>query len=90
MCQLGIIRDKQAFSAAEIAREEYFFCGPSPEIFVFISNDLWNFPWFCAYCEIPNSLKIQIRLQSYFDYSKWLSYTWAISVWVNLFDTLWI
>ena len=35
---------KQAFSAAEVAREEYFFCGPSPGMFivysVFIPNDL--------------------------------------------------
>ena len=27
---------KQAFSAAEVAREEYFFCGPSPRMFLFI------------------------------------------------------
>ena len=27
---------KQAFSAAEVAREEYFFCGPSPGMFLFI------------------------------------------------------
>ena len=51
---------KQAFSAAEVAREEYFFCGPSPGMFfvysVFIPNDLWNIPWFFAHCEIPNSL----------------------------------
>ena len=33
MRQLGVIRDKQAFSAAEIAQKEYFSCGPSPEIF---------------------------------------------------------
>ena len=32
----GVIRDKQAFSAAEVAREEYFFCGPSPGMFLFI------------------------------------------------------
>ena len=36
MRQLGVIRDKQAFSAAEVAREEYFFCGPTPEMFLFI------------------------------------------------------
>ena len=36
MRQLGVIRDKQAFSAAEVAREEYFFCGPSPGMFLFI------------------------------------------------------
>ena len=56
MRQLGVIRDKQAFSAAEVAREEYFFCGPSPGMFLFIPNDLWNIPWFFALCEIPNSL----------------------------------
>ena len=33
MRQLGVIRDKQAFSAAEVAQEEYFFCGPSPGTF---------------------------------------------------------
>ena len=27
---------KQAASAAEVAREEYFFCGPSPGMFLFI------------------------------------------------------
>ena len=27
---------KQAFSAAELAREEYFFCGPSQGMFLFI------------------------------------------------------
>ena len=35
---------KQVFSAAELAREEYFFCGPSQGMFfvnsVFIPNDL--------------------------------------------------
>ena len=36
MRQFGVIRDKQAFSAAEVAREEYFFCGPSPGMFLFI------------------------------------------------------
>ena len=36
MRQLGVIRDKQAFSAAEVAREEYSFCGPSPGMFLFI------------------------------------------------------
>ena len=36
MRQLGVIRDKQAFSAAEVAREEYFFCGPSPGMLLFI------------------------------------------------------
>ena len=36
MRQLGVIRDKQAFSAAEVAWEEYFFCGPSPGMFLFI------------------------------------------------------
>ena len=36
MRQLGVIRDKQAFSAAEVAREEYFFCGPSPGVCLFI------------------------------------------------------
>ena len=36
MRQLGVIRDKQVFSAAEVAREEYFFCGPSPGMFLFI------------------------------------------------------
>ena len=36
MRQLGVIRDNQAFSAAEDAREEYFFCGPSPGMFLFI------------------------------------------------------
>ena len=36
MRQLGVIRDKQAFSAAEVAQEEYFFCGPSPGMFLFI------------------------------------------------------
>ena len=36
MRQLGVIRDKQAFSAAEVAREEYLFCGPSPGMFLFI------------------------------------------------------
>ena len=46
MRQLGVIRDKQAFSAAEGARKEYFFCGPSPGMFLFILNDLWNIPWF--------------------------------------------
>ena len=56
MLQLGVIRDKQAFSAAEVAREEYLFCGPSPEMFLFIPNDLWNIPWFFAHCKIPNSL----------------------------------
>ena len=28
MYALGVIRDKQASLAAEVAREEYFFCGP--------------------------------------------------------------
>ena len=56
MRQLGVIRDKQAFSAADVAWEEYFFCGPSPEMCLFIPNDLWNIPWFIAHCEIPNSL----------------------------------
>ena len=56
MRHLGVIWDKQAFSAAEVAREENFFCGPSPEMFLFIPNDLWNIPWFFAPCEIPNSL----------------------------------
>ena len=56
MRQLGVIQDKQAFSAAEVTQEEYFFCGPSPEMFLFIPNDLWNIPWFFAHCEIPNSL----------------------------------
>ena len=32
--QLWVIRDEQAFSAVEIAREEYFFCGPSPGMFL--------------------------------------------------------
>ena len=36
MRQLGVIRDKQAFSAAEVVREEYFFCGRSPGMFLFI------------------------------------------------------
>ena len=36
MRQLGVIRDKQAFSAAEVAQEEYFFCGPSRGMFLFI------------------------------------------------------
>ena len=40
MRQLGVIRDKQAFSAAEVTWEEYmymyFFCGPSPGMFLFI------------------------------------------------------
>ena len=36
MHQLGVIRDKQAFSAAEVVREEYFFCGPSPGMLLFI------------------------------------------------------
>ena len=27
---------KQAFSAAEVAREEYLFCGPSPGMFLLI------------------------------------------------------
>ena len=35
MRQLGVIRDKQT-SAARVAREEYFFCGPSPGMFLFI------------------------------------------------------
>ena len=35
MRQVGVIRDKQAFPAAEVAREEYFF-GPSPGMFLFI------------------------------------------------------
>ena len=56
MRQLGVIQDKQAFSAAEVTWKKYFFCGPSPGIFLFISNDLWNIPWFFAHCEIPNSL----------------------------------
>ena len=34
MRQLGVIRDKQAFSAVKVAREEYFFCGPSPGMFL--------------------------------------------------------
>ena len=36
MRQLGVIRDKQDFSAAEVAREEHFFCGPSPGMLLFI------------------------------------------------------
>ena len=55
MRNLGVIRDEPAFSAAEVTREEYFFCGPSPGMFLLISNDLWNIPWFFAHCEIPNS-----------------------------------
>ena len=40
--QLGIIRDKQAFSAAEVAREEYFFCGLSPGMLSFVySRELY-------------------------------------------------
>ena len=35
MRQLGVIQDKQA-SAAEVAWEEYFFCGPSPGMLLFI------------------------------------------------------
>ena len=63
MRQLGVIRDKQAFSAAEVAREEYFFCGPSPGMFLFYSVfipewPLKYIPWFFAHCEIPNSLNI--------------------------------
>ena len=34
----------------------YFFCGPSPGMFLFISNDLWNIQLFFAHYEIPNSL----------------------------------
>ena len=60
MRQLGVIRDKQAFSAAEVARKEYFYCGPSPGMFLFISNDLWTIPWFFAHCEIPNSLILSL------------------------------
>ena len=60
MRQLGVIRDKQAFSTAEVAQKEYFFCGPSPGMFLFISNDLWNIPWFFAHCEVPNSLITRI------------------------------
>ena len=33
MRQLRVIRDKQAFSATEVAREEYLFCGPSLGMF---------------------------------------------------------
>ena len=36
MRQLRVIRDKRAFSAAEVAREEYVFCGPSPGMFLLI------------------------------------------------------
>ena len=36
MRQLGVIRDKQAFWAAEVAREEYFFSGPSLGMVLFI------------------------------------------------------
>ena len=36
MRQLRVIRDKQAFSAAEVAREEYLICGPSPGMFLLI------------------------------------------------------
>ena len=36
MRQLGVIREKQTFTAAAVAREEYFFCGPSPGMFLFI------------------------------------------------------
>ena len=36
MCQLGVIQYKQAFSAAEVTWEEYFFCSPSPGMFLFI------------------------------------------------------
>ena len=36
MRQLGVIQDKQALSAAEIAQEEYFFCGPSQWMCLFI------------------------------------------------------
>ena len=39
MRQLVVIRDKEAFSAAEVAREEYILCGPSPEMLLFIPND---------------------------------------------------
>ena len=36
MGQFGVIRDKQAFSAAEVMREEYLFCDRSPGMFLFI------------------------------------------------------
>ena len=54
--QLGVFRDKQT-SAAEVAREEYFFCGLSPIMFVFIpclSRMTSEISRFFAHCEIPN------------------------------------
>ena len=54
MRQLWVIWDKQAISAAEITREQYIFCGPSPGMFlfnnsVFIPNDRCQIPWFFAH-----------------------------------------
>ena len=50
MRQLGVIRDKQTFSAAEVAREEYFFCGPSPD-FVFVYPE-WPLKYPMVLCSL--------------------------------------
>ena len=94
MHQLGVIRDKQAFSAAEVVWKEYFFCGPSPGMFWFISNDLWNIPWFFAHYKIPNSLITTIfffffflggamRLSKFWNQSSYHNDTFALRWWMD-------
>ena len=43
MCQLWVIQDKQAISAAEITWEQYIFCGPYDSPGMFLLEPVYSF-----------------------------------------------
>ena len=56
MRQLGVIRDKQAFSAAEVAREEYFFVVLAQECFcLFCVYPKWPLKYPMVLCSLRDS-----------------------------------